>query len=146
MGQEEKGAINLQFTQDQLTVDALSEQEMFKLVNEERSSSGSKVLVWDEALAQVGRKHSEDMFRRGYFSHFSPEGKDVGDRLFESGIEYSFAGENLALAPNVERAHTGLMNSEGHRRNILDPAFGKIGIGVMDGGVYGKMFTQVFTE
>ena len=52
----------------------------------------------------------------------------------------------MALAPNVDRAHTGLMNSEGHKRNILDPAFGKIGIGVVDGGVYGKMFTQVFTE
>ncbi len=143
---EDKGAINLQFTQDQLTVDNLSDQEMFNLVNQERIRSGSKALAWNESLAQVGRKHSEDMFRRGYFSHFSPEGKDVGDRLLENGIEYSFAGENLALAPNVERAHTGLMNSEGHRRNILDPAFGKIGIGVVDGGVYGKMFTQVFTE
>ena len=143
---EDKGAINLQFTQDQLTIDSLSEQEMFNLVNQERIRFGSKALVWDELLDQVGRKHSEDMFKRGYFSHFSPEGKDVGNRLLENGIEYSFAGENLALAPNIDRAHTGLMNSEGHRRNILDPAFGKIGIGVVDGGVYGKMFTQVFTE
>ena len=143
---EDKGAINLQFTQDQLTIDSLSEQEMFNLVNQERIRFGSKALVWDELLDQVGRKHSEDMFKRGYFSHFSPEGKDVGNRLLENGIEYSFAGENLALAPNIDRAHTGLMNSEGHRRNILDPAFGKIGIGVVDGGVYGKMFTHVFTE
>ena len=143
---EDKGAINLQFTQDQLTIDSLSEQAMFNLVNQERIRFGSKALVWDELLDQVGRKHSEDMFKRGYFSHFSPEGKDVGNRLLENGIEYSFAGENLALAPNIDRAHTGLMTSEGHRRNILDPAFGKIGIGVVDGGVYGKMFTQVFTE
>ncbi|KKR60955.1 MAG: hypothetical protein UT99_C0004G0001, partial [Candidatus Curtissbacteria bacterium GW2011_GWA2_40_31] len=89
---------------------------------------------------------SKDMFKRGYFSHYSPEGKDVGDRLEDSSINYSLAGENLALAPDVIRAHNGLMNSEGHRRNILDPAFSKIGIGAIDGGVYGKMFTQVFTN
>ena len=63
-----------------------------------------------------------------------------------AGISYSIAGENLALAPSVVRAHDGLMNSSGHRRNILDPAFTKIGIGAIDGGVYGKMFTQIFTN
>ena len=97
-------------------------------------------------MAKVGRNHSRDMFSRGYFSHYSPEGKDVGDRLDEAGIDYSAAGENLALAPTVSRANSGLINSLGHKRNILDPSFSKIGIGVVDGGVYGKMFTQVFTN
>ncbi len=143
---EDKGAINLQFTQEKLSVDFESEKDMLTLVNRERVLAGAKSLVWNENLASVARLHSEDMFKRGYFSHFSPEGKDVGDRLLENDIGYSYAGENLALAPNVDRAHTGLINSPGHRRNILDPAFGKIGIGVVDGGVYGKMFTQVFTE
>ena len=143
---EEKGSIPLEYTQSEQTVDRQSEQEMFRLVNEERAKYGAGVLVWEENLAKVGRAHSKDMFERGYFSHYSPEGKDVGDRLDEAGIAYSIAGENLALAPNVNRAHTGLMNSEGHRRNILDPAFNKIGIGVIDGGVYGKMFTQVFKD
>ena len=142
----ETGSIPLEFTQNQLTVDAVSEQRMFELVNQERVKFGVKPLVWDERLAEVGREHSKDMFKRGYFSHYSPEGKDVGDRLEDSSINYSLAGENLALAPDVIRAHNGLMNSEGHRRNILDPAFSKIGIGAMDGGVYGKMFTQVFTN
>ncbi len=143
---EEKGSIPLEFTQKQLTVDNQSEKIMFDLVNKERVSQGIAPLVWNESLASVGRAHSKDMFERGYFSHYSPEGKDVGDRLEQAGIGYSFAGENLALAPNVQRAHTGLMNSEGHRRNILDPAFKKVGIGAIDGGVYGKMFTQVFTN
>lgn len=143
---EDKGTVDLKFTQKQQSVDYESEKKMFELVNIERVKVGAKPLVWDEGLAEVGRKHSADMFKQGYFSHFSPEGKDVGDRLEDAGIDYTYAGENLALAPNVNRAHTGLMNSEGHRRNILDPAFGKIGIGAIDGGVYGKMFTQVFTE
>lgn len=143
---EDKGSIDLQFTQNQLSRDSQSEQAMLELINSERVNNGSLSLKWDEALAQIAGLHSQDMFLKGYFSHFSPEGSDVGDRLLGNGIQYSYAGENLALAPNVQRAHVGLMNSEGHRRNILDPAFRNVGIGVVDGGVYGKMFTQVFTE
>ena len=143
---EDKGSIDLKFTQSELTIDYMSEKEMFNLVNQQRELAGAKSLIWDEKLASVGRSHSKDMFERGYFSHYSPEGEDVGDRLLKNGIEYSYAGENLALAPNVNRAHTGLINSPGHKRNILDPAFSHIGIGAIDGGVYGKMFTQVFME
>ena len=143
---EDEGSIDLQFTQNELAVDFESEKVMFALVNKERVEFGAKPLVWNENLAKIGRNHSKDMFKRGYFSHFSPEGKDVGNRFDEAGIDYTAAGENLALAPTVSRAHTGLINSPGHRRNILDPSFGEIGIGVVDGGVYGKMFTQVFTN
>lgn len=143
---EDKGTIDLGYSQRELTVDLASERQMFELVNQERAKVGTKPLVWDEKLAQVGREHSRDMFERGYFSHYSPEGKDVGDRLLDAGIDYTVAGENLALAPDVERAHNGLMNSPGHKRNILDPAFTKFGVGTIDGGVYGKMFTQVFTN
>ena len=143
---QETGSVPLEFTQKQLTVDYSSEQKMFEFVNQERIKRGIKPLVWDERLTEVGRSHSKDMFGRGYFSHYSPEGKDVGDRLQDAGIAYTYAGENLALAPDVTRANNGLINSEGHRRNILDPAFEKIGVGAIDGGVYGKMFTQVFTN
>lgn len=143
---EEKSSVPLQFIQNQLTVDNQSEQRMFELVNQERVRAGVKPLIWDVKLAEVGRLHSQDMFKRGYFSHYSPEGKDVGDRLEQAQIPYTIAGENLALAPDIIRAHNGLMNSEGHRRNILDPAFSKIGIGVQDGEIYGKMFTQIFTN
>jgi len=82
----------------------------------------------------------------GDFGHVSPDGEDVGDRLEKDGIKYAIAGENLALAPTVTTAQNGLMNSEGHRANILEPKFKKVGIGVIDNGVYGKMFVQVFTD
>lgn len=143
---QEKGLVDLQFTQKEYTVDATSEKQMFEQVNQERTKFGVKPLAWNESFAQIGRNHSKDMFEGGYFSHYSKEGKDVGNRLDESGIVYTYAGENLALAPDVTRAHTGLMDSPGHRRNILDPAFGQIGIGAIDGGIYGKMFTQIFTN
>lgn len=141
---EEKGTISLEFTQTEYSIDTQGERQMLALVNAERADAQVKALEFDDQLIEVARGHSRDMFERGYFSHFSPEGEDVGNRLEKAGVYYTFAGENLALAPNVDRAHTGLINSPGHRRNILDPAFAKVGIGVIDGGVYGKMTTQVF--
>lgn len=131
---------------NQLTVDEASEQRMVELVNEERTKIGLSALRVEENLIWIARKHSRDMFERRYFSHYSPQGRDVGYRAREGGIEYSLIGENLAYAPDVEMAHTGFMNSEGHRKNILDPAWSRIGIGVIDGDVYGKMFTQVYAN
>lgn len=129
-----------------LTVDEASESQMFARVNEERKKQGIKELQWEPKIVPVARSHAKDMWERRYFSHYSPEGKDVGDRLAAASISYTFAGENLALAPTVATAHTGLMNSEGHRANILEPKFKKVGIGVIDNGIYGKMFVQVFTD
>ncbi len=131
---------------NQLTVDEASEQRMVELVNEERIKIGLSALKVEENLVSIARKHSRDMFERRYFSHYSPEGHDVGYRAREGGIEYTLVGENLAYAPDVEMAHTGFMNSEGHRKNILDAAWTRIGIGVIDGDVYGKMFTQVYAN
>ena len=62
------------------------------------------------------------------------------------GVTYQAAGENLALAPTVQVAHEGLMNSPGHRANLLNARFRRVGIGVADGGMHGKMFTQNFTD
>lgn len=139
-------SIPINVYEEKLVVDEKSEQEMFRLVNEERKKRGIRELVWRAEVVPVARAHAKDMWERRYFGHVSPEGKDVGDRLDEVGIFYRFAGENLALAPTLLIAHNGLMNSEGHRANILEPKFKRIGIGVVDNGVYGKMFVQVFTD
>lgn len=143
---QEKKCVELGYTQNQVKVDPTAEQKMFELVNAERVKASVKPLVWDERRSEVAEEYSEDMFKKGYFCHYSKEGKDVGDRLEENRIDYTVAGENLALAPDVIRAHNGLMNSPGHKRNILDPAFNRVGIGAVDGGIYGMMFTQVFTN
>lgn len=129
-----------------LSEDVVAEKEMLILVNQERSNRGVAELTLRTEVVPVARTHATDMWNRSYFGHVSPDGQDVGDRLSEADISYSVAGENLALAPTVKTAHTGLMNSEGHRKNILDPEFKRIGIGVIDNGVYGKMFVQVFTD
>lgn len=138
--------INLGFQTVDYSVDPEAENTMIELVNKERTSGGLKALVFDARLRDVGRGYSGDMFKHGYFSHYSTEGKTVADRITEAGIDFLVVGENLAFAPSTELAHRGLMNSAGHRANILSKDYSKIGIGVMDGGVYGKMFTQIFTN
>ena len=128
------------------TVDAKAEQQMFQLVNQQRVSAGLDPLIFDDSLRDVARAHSNDMFKRGYFSHYTPEGLSPFDRMQKAGINYQYAGENLALAPSTALAMQGLMNSPGHRANILSPNFHKVGIGVIDGGIYGEMYTQDFTN
>lgn len=145
---EPKGdeSLNLHFATSEFSVDAKSEQEMFRMVNSERVKNSMPALTFDNSLSEVGRKHCKDMFQRGYFSHYTPEGLSPFDRMDKAGISYSYAGENLALAPNVTTAMQGLMQSPGHKANILSPNFGKVGIGVIDAGVHGEMFCQEFTD
>jgi uncharacterized protein YkwD len=120
------------------------EAEMLTLINAERAANGLAPLEADPELAEVARRHSADMFVRGYFSHYTPDGKSPFDRIRESNARFRTAGENLALAPTLEMAHTGLMNSPGHRANILQPRFGRVGIGILEGGGRGLMVTQNF--
>lgn len=143
----EKGEkVVLQNEETALSIDAVSENEMLLLVNKERAIVGVRELNSDDTLKLVSRAYATDMWERKYFSHYSPEGEDVGDRLTIVNYPYTYAGENLALAPTVITAHIGLMNSEGHRRNILDPSFRRVGIGAIDNGIYGKIFVQVFSD
>lgn len=139
-------SINLGFKTTRVKVDPATEEAMLVLVNRERTSRGLKALTMNQKAREVARLHSRDMFARGYFSHVNPDGEDPFDRMERGGVEFQAAGENLALAPTLQLAHQGLMNSPGHRANILSPDFGTVGIGVIDGGPYGLMFTQNFTD
>jgi len=120
------------------------EARMLELVNGERVAAGLRPLAPDPELLQVARQHSTDMFARGYFAHATPEGRDPFERMREANVRFLTAGENLALAPTLQIAHTGLMRSPGHRANILQRDFGRVGIGIMDGGIHGLMVTQDF--
>lgn len=120
------------------------EAQMLVLVNEERAKEGLKPLKTDPEMAVVARAHSEDMFAKSYFAHINLEGKTPFDRMKAKKVRFLSAGENLALAQTLPLAHKGLMNSPGHRANILQPSFGRLGIGILDGGIYGLMITQNF--
>lgn len=120
------------------------EAKMLQLVNAERVKRGLQPLKPDPEMTAVARAHSKDMFARGYFSHYTPEKKDPFDRMNAAGVQFTTAGENLALGQTLQICHTGLMNSPGHRANILNKSFGRLGIGILDGGFHGLMISQEF--
>jgi len=128
----------------ELAPDPVAERQLVDLVNEERTQRGIKSLVLDERLVSVARAHSQEMFTLKYFSHESPVSGSPFDRLKSAGITYSRAGENLAYAQSVSVAHRALMESPGHRENILRSEFTRIGIGVINAPAYGRMITQLF--
>lgn len=138
--------VKLHFKQTQVKIDESAETKMLSLINQERAKKGLRHLSISFELQELARDYAKDMLAKGYFSHNNPEGQSPFVRMEQVDITYGVAGENLALAPNVQLAHQGLMNSKGHRENILSPDFNKVGIGVIDGGIYGEMFVQEFTD
>ncbi|MDI6894651.1 MAG: CAP domain-containing protein [Bacillota bacterium] len=121
------------------------EQRMVDLINMERSRVGLPALQVNPVLVKLARLKSEDMVAKGYFGHMSPTYGSPFAMMDRAGVKYRYAGENLAGAPTVEMAHRALMNSPGHRANILSPHFTHVGIGIARGGPYGYMYTQMFT-
>ncbi|MCA1607796.1 MAG: CvpA family protein, partial [Acidobacteria bacterium] len=77
------------------------EAAMLELVNKERITAGLKPLAPDPELTEVARRHSADMFARGYFAHDTPEGLDPFARIRAANVGFVHAGENLALAPSL---------------------------------------------
>lgn len=121
-----------------------AEQQMLDLVNQERAKAGLAPLKADLELTKLARLKSQDMISHNYFSHQSPTYGSPFDMMKSFGITYQTAGENIAGNSSVTGAHTALMNSTGHRANILNPNYTHIGIGIVSGGSYGIMFTQQF--
>ncbi len=144
---DESISLDFKLSADKTKVDTDSENKMIELVNQERLKVGLKRLEPDINLTRLARSYGTTMFEYGFFSHISKvDGSSPGDRAEKAGIVYMVLGENLAFAPDVYLAHQGLMNSPGHRANILGADYGKVGIGVIDGGVYGRMFVQEFSN
>lgn len=107
------------------------EMQLFDLTNAARVRHGRSILEWDELAAETARKHSIDMAVNGYFSHENLQGQSPFDRMKEGGVKFLSAGENLAYGQSSSIfAHEGLMNSKGHRDNILVRDYKFLGTGV----------------
>ncbi|MCK5412990.1 MAG: CvpA family protein [Candidatus Pacebacteria bacterium] len=146
VGDGKSETIYLGYTTSDVKVDEKDEADMLKLINQERESRNLLPLIEDEQAKQTARKHGIDMFQKGYFSHVNLENQIPSYRMKQGGVEFNFSGENLALSKDLPSAHNGLMNSTGHRKNILQPLYHRVGIGVIDGGEYGKIFVQNFAD
>ncbi len=128
-------------SQIELTAD---QQQMLDLINQERSKVGVAPLKIDAQLQKMAQVKSDEMVAKSYFSHTSPTYGSPFDMMKAFGINYSTAGENIAGNSSVEGAHEALMNSPGHKENILKSSFNYIGIGITASSTYGKMFAQEF--
>ncbi|HEX8163475.1 MAG TPA: CAP domain-containing protein [Pyrinomonadaceae bacterium] len=125
------------------------ERRAFDLVNREREARGESRLVWDDELASMARRHSENMARQGFFSHTDQTGRDTAARAAECGVcGWRALGENIAYNQGYDDpaafAVERWMNSAKHRDNILRAGFTHAGLGIAksaDGTLY---FTQVF--
>lgn len=137
---------DLQFATREMKIDLSAEKIIFTKINEERSRLGLKVLVEDPQITEIARAHSKDMLINGYFSHTSKDGRTLFDRFIDAKIMFQKGAENIALAPSAELTHMGLMNSQKHKDNILNPEFTRVGVGVMNAGKYGLMTTEDFAN
>lgn len=124
--------------------DPKQEEEMLRLINLERTKNNLKPLIIDPSLRTIARQHSLEMFRLSYFDHNSPISGSPFDRMQAAGIRFVNAGENIAYAANLTSAHEGLMHSPKHRENILSNNFNYVGIGIINAGDWGDMYTQDF--
>lgn len=121
------------------------EYQLFDLTNAVRVKHGLHPLGWDEEVRETARNHSNDMALNQYFDHTNLDGQSPFDRMKEDDIFFRTAGENLAAGQlSSIYAHEGLMNSLGHRENILQADFELLGIGVAFDKESRPYFTQNF--
>ena len=127
-----------------------AERRLLANVNRDRIAARLPTLRWDDRLAEVARAHSVDLRRTHVVAHFSATTGSAADRVRAAKIRTAVVLENVARAYGVNEAHDGLMNSPGHRANLMSSVATDVGIGVVFGDeVSGRreMFvTQVFTR
>ena len=128
----------------QTSILTTDEQEVFDLINKQRTNNGLQALQIDNEVQRVARIKAQDMVDNNYFSHTSPTYGSPFDMLKSFKVSYKTAGENLAGNSSNSSAVTAWMNSSGHKANILNSSFNYTGIGVVSSPKYGKIYVQMF--
>lgn len=125
------------------------EESVFDLINRERKRAKLSEFEWDERLARVARRYSKHMAREGYLGHFDRQGNSVAERVTDEKItEWKKVGENLFFCDGYDDvaaiAVKSWIRSADHKRNMLDRAYTRTGIGVAKSRSGGYYVTQVF--
>jgi uncharacterized protein YkwD len=119
------------YTEASQTLKEGFEYQMFDLTNAARVNHQLPILTWDDHVRETAREHSADMAEHDYFDHKNLQGQSPFDRMKEDAVAFHTAGENLAYGQlSSIFAHEGLMNSLGHRENILRQEYEYLGVGV----------------
>ena len=115
-----------------------AEKRIFELLNLEREDEGLKPLAWNQSAAAAARAHAKLLAENREMSHQFPGEPDLRERLTATTVRFTSAGENVAEADDPDEAHLALMDSPGHRANILGPDYTAVGVGVVerDGRLY----------
>jgi uncharacterized protein YkwD len=135
---------NMNVDNPQEDVLSVEEAQMISLINQERAKAGLKELIIDYSLVKLAKEKSMDMVSHNYFGHISPRLGTIYDQLQREQILYQSVAENLAGTANTRKAQQYLFTSPSHRWNILNPSFTKVGVGIIRGGPFGAMITQLF--
>ena len=122
------------------------EKTLFELVNKERQKRGLAAVRFSPDLSRLARRHSQDMASREELTHSSSDGKSYLERLIKAGFHFIAIGENVAYSNGYqpELIHQELMDSPGHRENILTPGFDEVGIAAVFREGNGYYITQDF--
>ncbi len=127
-----------------------AEAEIFGLVNQARAAQGLAALVLDADLIDAARSRASDQVPLPTLSHVDSSGQVVMRRLFaQANVRFLLAGENLARVVGVNaasRAHVALMESPGHRANILEPRYTALAVGVATDAQGRSIFTELFRQ
>ncbi len=118
---------------DPVATEAEAVERMLELLNRDRRQAGLPALKTDARLQQVAHGYSTEMLQTGRVAHVSPTSGSAADRVDRAGIRSTIVLENVARAYGVAQAQAGLMNSPGHRANILSKEASHVGIGVVFG-------------
>jgi uncharacterized protein YkwD len=122
-----------------------TERGLVQCANDARAAKGLERLKVDHTLHAAAHAFARDMVRRRFFDHTDPDGRDPGERIEARGGDFSAWGENIARGyPGAGATCRGWLKSPGHRRNILDPDFTRVGAGYASGGTNGPYFVQDF--
>ncbi|MBY6777649.1 serine protease [Clostridium botulinum] len=131
-----------------ISVQSSAENKILQLMNEKRVQAGLKPLTMDNTLLQVARYKSNHMIQYNYFDHTNPDGTKWVNWLQTIGYKYSTTGENIAYNTyDPVELFNQWWNSQGHRENMMNPSYTKVGVGVVydkDNNKY--MGTQTFSN
>ncbi len=130
---------------DKSTQPAGYAQEMLGYINTVRAQNGLSPLTLSSTLCNGAYLKSKDMAVNNYFSHNSPTYGDPFTMMKGQGITYRRAAENIAKNFSVLASHNAFMDSSGHRANILNASFKRVGLGFYQQGSY-LYVTQWFTD
>lgn len=123
-----------------------AETRLFELINSARLNEGVRPVEIDQKLVEIARLKARDMIENGYFGHISPTYGTPGQMLRKFGVNFRSAGENLAKAGDVYKAHLlFLASTQGHREIMLNPNYNKVGVAVVAQGS-SVLVVELFAE